>query len=92
MRDPAIVKTEMLPFPALPGSDHENSITDLPAKMVLQVNDTFVLCNEWSPLTPTVMGNANGALFFTTVSAKRLTESTVIRSKQKLFIMVPPLS
>jgi hypothetical protein len=80
----------MLPFSALPGSDHENSIIDLPAKPVLQVNDAFVLWNERSPVTPTAVGNANGALIFTTVSAERLTARAAIRSRQKPFIMVPP--
>lgn len=67
---PETLKILMLPFRADAGRDHEKSIALMPAdrdfaRKTASLADTIILVES----TRTVVGNENGALLFTVVSA-----------------------
>jgi len=69
-RAPETLKRTMLPFFAVEVRDHEKSIEFAPLKRVLPVNvASLAETNLPAVIKPTVVGNENGTLLFTVVSA-----------------------
>jgi len=83
----------MLPFSMFPGIDHESSTTFRPEKRVCETNDRSFPDEEVFHATPTVVGNENGALLFTTVSAAiGISINEDANSKTKNLMSVPFLN
>jgi hypothetical protein len=91
--DPDTANTAMAPFFAAAGSDHEKAIAFDPVKRAFATNDAPFdedICPAHRK--PTAVGNENGALFFTTVSAVRLNENINTMMKQQFFMRGPPFN